>query len=270
MSDDFGTMNVSRGERAREIEAMREHYRRHRETLEELIGDAPTDHLAQQYARLVSEIDVSLAKLDDLDANARLSPPPASFSTEPGMRPLVTPPQHDFGPAPDMKPGASASRVLLIVFVAIVGLAVIGWFMWRASDRGGAATGTRVDESTATAPVTTETTGSEATSAEPSAGGLTVTPASQDFGVVRKGTRAVRTYALRNETDEPLSIKVSRSVCRCLYYQHAPVIPPKSQETLSVTVDGAKAKAGDLRETIRIASGNPSVKTSVDVIATIR
>jgi hypothetical protein len=158
----------------------------------------------------------------------------------------------------------------LIVLVAMIGLAAIGWLMWRASNRGDAATGTLVDATTATAPITTETTLPATTAPEPSAGGLTVAPASQDYGVMRKGTRAVRTFTLRNETDAPLSIKVSRSVCRCLYYQHPPVIPPKSDKTLSVTIDGAKAKAGDLRETVQVTTSDPSVKTSVDVIATIR
>ncbi len=266
MSDDFGTINVSRAERAREIEVMREHYRHHRAALEGLIADAPTEHLAQQYGRLVADIDTSLSKLDQLDG----PPSPQRKSTEPGMRPLVTPPQDGYTTAPDRKPGVSASRVVLILLAGVVGLALIGWLIWRASDRGNRATGVVAEETTATAPVDTETVETLATGSDAAVAGLAATPASQDFGIVRKGTRAVRTFTLRNESDSPLSIKVSRSVCRCLYYQHPPVIPPKNQETLTVTIDGAKARAGDLRETLQITSGDPSVKTSVDIIATVR
>ena len=57
MSDDFGTINVSRGERAREIEVLRQHYRQHREALVRMTSDAPTEHLAAEYQRLIVEID---------------------------------------------------------------------------------------------------------------------------------------------------------------------------------------------------------------------
>ena len=68
-----------------------------------------------------------------------------------------------------------------------------------------------------------------------------------------------------------MSIQVARSTCRCLYYEHAPVIPPKAKETLTITVDGAKAKAGALSETVRITKkGDPTVAASVEVSATIQ
>ncbi|HEX7833285.1 MAG TPA: DUF1573 domain-containing protein [Thermoanaerobaculia bacterium] len=277
MSDDFGTINVSRSERAREIEVMRQHYRRHRETLEGLIGDAPTEHLAQLYSRLVDDIDGSLRKLDELEGSASATtppPPPQPLAppTEPGMRPLQHDP-HDYSAIPERRAGAPASRVLLILLVAFVGLALIGWLIWKASDRGDAATGTIADDTSATSPVTTETeseTAAGTIAPAASGGGLIATPESQDFGVVRKGTRAVRKFTIRNETDEPAAIKISRSACRCLYYQHAKVIPPKNSETLSITIDGAKAKAGDLREELAVTTSDPSVKTTVHVIATIR
>ncbi|HEX2831415.1 MAG TPA: DUF1573 domain-containing protein [Thermoanaerobaculia bacterium] len=271
MSDDFGTINVSRSERAREIEVMREQYRRHRQALQELIGDAPSEQLAQQYSRLVGDIDVSLAKLDELEGRPSSSPPP----TEPGMRPLVEGPRHDYSVIGDRKPGAPASRVVLIVLVAIVGLALIGWLIWKASDRSDEVA--PVADETVTAPVTTETTETESGTIEPAAttpaavsGGLVPTPQSQDFGVVRKGTRAVRKFVLRNDSDSAAAIKVSRSACRCLYYQHPPSIGAKKEGTLTVTIDGAKAKAGVLSESLQITTGDPSVKTSVNVNATVR
>jgi hypothetical protein len=289
MSDDFGTINVSRSERAREIEVMREHYRRHRRSLQELIADAPTEQLAQQYSRLVADIDASMAKLDELEGRPGAVPPPPAPAistaaspmpspappTEPGMQPLVEGPQHDYGVVGDRKPGASASRVLLIVFVALIGLAVIGWLIWKASDRGDA----NVVAEETTAPMTTETdTPAETGTIEPvstapaaaASSGLVATPQSQDFGVIRKGTRAVRKFTIRNDGDEAAAIKVSRSACRCLYYQHPPSIAAKKEATLTVTVDGAKAPAGDLRESLEITTRDPSVKTSVNVIATVR
>ena len=66
MSDDFGTVNVKRGDRAREIEVLRQHYRAHRETLMRMVPDAPTEQLAGEYQRLVVSIDNSLRKLDEL------------------------------------------------------------------------------------------------------------------------------------------------------------------------------------------------------------
>jgi hypothetical protein len=100
---------------------------------------------------------------------------------------------------------------------------------------------------------------------------LAVTPPSHDYGVIRKGTRATRQFEIANNSNAPLSIQVARSACRCLYYEQAPVIPPKAKESLTVTVDGAKAKAGVLSEIVRITKkGDPTVAASVDVSATIQ
>src|SRR6266542_715914 len=57
MSDDFGTVNVRRGDRAREIEVLRQHYRGHRDALSRLVADAPTEQLAGEYQRLITNID---------------------------------------------------------------------------------------------------------------------------------------------------------------------------------------------------------------------
>ena len=74
MSEDFGTINVKRGERAREIEVLRQHYRQHREALARMIADAPTEHLAAEYQRLVIEIDRALGKLNELEGMAATPP----------------------------------------------------------------------------------------------------------------------------------------------------------------------------------------------------
>src|SRR6266576_2735568 len=94
MSDDFGTLSVKRGDRAREIEILRRHYREHREALARMIQEAPSEQLAAEYQRLVRSIDASLSKLDDL---GRVEDPSEVTQTdverpEPGMKPLSATP----------------------------------------------------------------------------------------------------------------------------------------------------------------------------------
>lgn len=280
MSDDFGTINLRRGERAREIEVLRQHYRQHREALAGMVADAPTDHLANEYQRLIGEIDRALSKLHELEGGAAAPPPPPPRSTEPGMRPLATPPvaNDDLADAPAIPASEYAeprSRLPLIVGAALLALALIGWLIWRASsDRTGATA--IVEEPTATVTTDTADAGTSASddTIEPAStvpAELAVVPVSHDYGVIRKGTRATRQYELSNTTDEPMSINVARSACRCLFYEHAPVIPPKAKENLTVTIDGARAKAGTLREQIRITSkSNAAIGTTIDVNATIQ
>ena len=100
---------------------------------------------------------------------------------------------------------------------------------------------------------------------------LQIEPVSHDYGVVRKGTRAARQFEIVNTTDAPMTIAVARSNCRCLYYDYADVVPPKGRETLTVTIDGAKADAGPLRESVRVSSErDPAAETTFDVTATIQ
>jgi hypothetical protein len=307
--DDFGTINVRRGERAREIEVLRQHYRTHRDSLQRMTADAPTEHLASEYQRLVNEIDRALGKLDELEGKPAMpvTAPPAHEPTRPhgdplaaqrpeaGSRPLVipppavppTPPPHparagmDIADAPTL-PGNEQydveprSRVPIIIGAALLALALIGWLIWRASSERGGETIVEERPVVETAD-TTDTT--EAGTPEPvtntvaaaATGLLRVTPAAQDYGTIRKGTRATRQFELTNTSEEPISIAVARSACRCLFYEHAPVIPPKAKENITVTVDAARAKAGALREQIRVTSkADPAVGATLDVNATIQ
>ncbi|MGZ5445057.1 MAG: DUF1573 domain-containing protein [Thermoanaerobaculia bacterium] len=202
----------------------------------------------------------SLVKmLEDVDAQLR----ELEIFETPGARPLVTTPDYE---EPVTTQAGSGPRVLLIIGAAFLALVLIAWLIWRASSDRPAATGT-VAEETVTDTETLPATITEAPAIE----ALTVTPASRDYGLVRKGTRVTRQYEITNNTEEPISITVARSACRCLYYEHAPVIPPKAKDSVTVTVDGAKAKAGTLRETIKLtAKSDPSIGTSFDVIATVR
>lgn len=288
MSDEFGTINVQRGERAREIEVMRQHYRQHRDALARMTADAPTESLAAEYQRLIVEIDRALGKLNELEGPPAAPPParpPDRLKTEPGLRPLVTAPVTEEpeaeGVYEELPPAEEEprSRVPLILGIAIVALALIGWLIWKASSDGKPAATTTSPDATTTSPIVEETAGATSTLPDTAveettpAGtqGLTAAPRSHDYGVIRKGTRATRQFEITNHTDEPISIAVTRSACRCLFYEHAPVIPPKAKESVTVTVDGARAKVGALRESIRVgAKSDPTAGTSVDVIATIR
>lgn len=297
MSDDFETVSAKRGDRTREIEHLRSRYRRHRDTLMSLVSDAPSELLAADYRRVIADIDVALARLNEAEGRsasgaslagaaipaAAVPPPPPQHparrgATEPGMRPLVTTPaaaDEDSTISDYATPDASDSRkrLILIAAAALVALAAIGWLIWKASGRPD--TGTVVEEPASTTAPATATAGTAAEDAPvtPARGArpLTVTPDSIDYGIVRKGTRVTRQYEVVNNGEEPLAFQVERSTCRCLYYEHAPVIPPKAKETLTVTIDGAKAKAGPLLESLRVtAKSDPSIVTTFDVTATVR
>lgn len=292
MSDDFGTVNLRRGERAREIEVLRGHYRRHREALVAMIEDAPTENLALQYQQIIAELDRSLAKLNELEGSAPPPPPPARAAdaaprhparngvevppvpapVNAGMRPLAGS-VHDDDPSdgaaytPDVAVTREVprSRLAIIALVALLALGAIGWLIWRASSDRDATEGAVVEE-----PLATDA-GTVAPEPVAAPALLVATPETQDYGVVRKGTRATRQFQIANNSEEPVSIEVERSACRCLYYEHAPVIPPKASERLTVTIDGAKAKAGELSETLTIAAkSDPSNATTVNVTATVR
>lgn len=296
-SDDFGTINVRRGERTRELEVLRQHYRQHRDALLRMIADAPTEHLASEYQRLVAEIDRALGKLDELEgrpAAAAAVPPPQHEPTRPhgdplaaqrprthdaASRPLVTPAGsvHDDYSLPPGYPGEgeSRSRLPLIIGAAVLALALIGALIWWASSDRDPAAGAIVEDTAAATDTAADTAVATDDTIEPAAtpraAGLAAAPQTHDYGVIRKGTRATRQFEIANNTDEPVTINVARSACRCLFYEHAPVVPPRGKESLTVTVDGARAKGGELREAIRVASkSDPSVGTTFNVTATIR
>lgn len=261
MSDDFGTINAKRGERAREIEVLRQHYKQHREALARMTMDAPTEHLAAEYQRLIVEIDRALGKLNELEGT---SAPPLPVMPTAELRRTE---EHDL-PMGEAEP---RSRVPLILAAALIALALIGWLIWRASrDRGGVGGAIAETETTATVSTAPDTAIEEAPPA-PAASALAATPPSHDYGVIRKGTRAVRQFEITNNGDEPMTVEVARSACRCLYYEYESLIPPKGKETLTVTVDGAKAKSGELRETLKITKkGDPAVTATAEVRATVQ
>jgi hypothetical protein len=281
MSDEFGTINVRRGERAREIEIIRQQYRRHRSALTDMIADAPTEHLAAEYQRLIGELDSSLMKLNELEtpgSTAAAAAAAASASAEPptlrdpGKRPLVTAPRNEYD-TPVEEPGRGNKSLLFAILAAgLVVLGLLGWLMWRSASDERPDTPI-VAETETTAIATPDDTGT-ITPVTPQAAvveAFSLKPGTQDFGVIRKGTRAVRQFELTNTTDQPITVAIARSACRCLYYSHAPVIPPKAKETITVTIDGARAKAGQLQESVKVSSkADASIATTMNVTATVR
>lgn len=288
MSDDFGTVSVKRGDRTREIEVLRQHYNLHRETLTQMVPDAPTEHLANEYKRLIADIDASVRKLDELDrvpsgtaaGSASGLNETQRMGTSPGNRPLVSQePVTDHGIAaheiPADRPSGNSSRILLMLVIALAVLGVIGWLIWRASsDKKASATQVIEQPGTTTSAIgESPAPGSLTTIPAASASSIRITPEVADYGTIRKGTRAVRQFEITNTTTTPLSFIVARSACRCLYYEYnaKTKLAPKAKEALTVTVDGARAKAGALDERIAVTSkDDPNANGTIGVRAVIK
>lgn len=285
MSDDFGTVSVKRGDRAREIEVMRERYRAHRDALQRMASDAPTDHLATEYQRLAREVEAALAKLDELEGRstnpgATPIPPlplPPSPRTSAGDRPLTGPPadlreEPSIGDEPSTARPSAGSRVAIILVAAVIVLAGIVWLIWHGSERRGAAT--PVVEQSSTVDTAAPATAPPVTPTAPEAiGTLKITPALADYGTIRKGTRAVRQFEVINNSSKPIIIQVARSACHCLFYEYQSKTktPPRGKETVTIAVDGAKAKAGPLRETLAVtAKEDPAIAGEITVQAVIK
>ena len=292
MSDDFGTVSVKRGDRAREIEVLRQHYRTHRDALVRMVPDAPTEQLAAEYQRLIASIDASLRKLDELEgkgtAAGTVAVPNPSYNetqrmgTAPGNRPLVSSavlsePVTDHGigayDGPTDRPANNGSRMLLMMLIAVAVLGVIGWLIWRASfDKKATTTPQVIEQPPSTTSPDTGTTAA-ITPADAPAASIRIAPEVADYGTIRKGTRAVRQFEITNLSSTPLAISVARSTCRCLYYEYDAKVKlaPKAKEALTVTVDGARAKAGALNESIAVTSkDDPNATGTIGVRAVIK
>jgi Protein of unknown function (DUF1573) len=271
MSDEFGTVNVRKGERGREIEAIRQQYRHHRDALVRMVADAPTEHLAAEYQRLIRDIDASIVKLDEIEGR-----PATATASSAGSRPLVNTPESerdtlvtDDIPPSDSEPAQQSSRVLMIVIAGVIVLGAIVWLLWRASGDGKVVeqpvtVTTPVVETVAPAPATTPAPVVATTAV------LKITPAAANYGAIRKGTRAVRQFSIENTSAAAVPVKLARSTCRCLFYDYTERVPAHGKETITVTIDGARAKTGTLHETVQVTSKNdPAVVAQFDVNATI-
>lgn len=295
MSDD--------GRRGRELDNLRRQYRDHREALTRMAADAPTEHLAAEYNRLISGIDGSLAKLEELEAapgrrgtaagTAAVPPPPAAARAAASARPHGDPLAEEAQPLsrPLLGSGDRASeyepaeperrgdnKFVLMLILGIPILALLGWLAWKASRNGDSGPVTE------TAPIAEEAAADTGT-ARPAETGtvrpvtpppkavsqIVVVPAAADFGVVGKGTRAVRQVEITNRGDQTLEIQVARSKCRCLYYEYKSKLEANRKETLTITLDGGKAQAGTIQEALAITSKrDPALTATVQVTATVQ
>jgi len=271
MPEEFGTVNLKRPE-SREIEMLRRHYRSHRDSLARLIADAPSEHLAGEYQRLISEIDAAILKLDELEGKrpgVNTDTNPALRPSAPGTRPLVRPTEPEgMTPVDFTRTGGDArTRIAMIVVAGVIVLGIIGWLIWRASS-----------ERKPPVPVVEQPIGTTNAAPPPAvtpapvpAPSLVITPAVADYGLIRKGTRAVRQFEITNSGDAPVEIEVARSACRCLFYDYTAKLPPKGKESITVTIDAARARVGALQEVVAVqARKEPTSKATFEVRAVIR
>jgi hypothetical protein len=267
MTEDLETVNGGARTMSRDIDALRQRYLEHRQALERLVANAPTETLAQRYRQVIAEIDAAVQKLADLErgidpaaaAPAALDKEFAGRRTAPGLKSIRSDPQT--APLPAVE--STGPRTILILVIGVVVLAVLGYFIWRFAtrdDQAGPGTTTAVSETQA--PVST---------APPVKPALSVDPQTQDYGIVSRGSRATRQFELLNNTDQPMTIRAQRSDCRCLWFEYSDTIPPQGSTTMTVTVDGAKAPSGPLHETVEVAlRTDPKITTTFEVVADIQ
>jgi hypothetical protein len=290
--DEFNTINVGRQQMARELELLRQRYLGHRETLVRLEADAPSEELAARYRALQQEIDDAVHKLGELasgepavkrtqPASGRIpamvapvaaatasaaTPSTPSTTSSIADRPLHTSTRTSTPsstPEPIVEP-EDKKRLIYIVTAAALMLMILALLIWRSRRNDGA---TPVVEETPAAAVTATEAPVESVA---DSGVLSVNPASHDFGTIRKGTRAVRQFRVENSSDQPVAVSIDRSTCRCLWFDFDSSIPAKSSSILAITVDGAKAKAGALEETVTIKNkGDADDSTTIRLMAKI-
>jgi hypothetical protein len=284
-NDEFGTQNVSSQQMARELESLRQRYLAHRDTLSRLEADAPSEQLAVRYAELRHELEMALQKVDELGSGRGTLPgtraavsgaaaAPRTVTATPAPtrgadwqnRSVLSDVTAETQPVPPEAVGSDATRrILLIGAVALLVLTLLGALAWRYSKNRAASKAVIVEQTssdvTTTQPSTVvETTATESAAAESD---LTVTPEAHDFGVIKKGTRAVRQFRIENHTSRPMTVTIKRSACRCLWFDYDSKVPAKSSTILAVTVDGAKAKAGALKESIELSAGSERATVAI-------
>ena len=173
---------------------------------------------------------------------------------------------------PSDRPSNNGSRMLLMLVIAVAVLGIIGWLIWRASSDKKPTTPQVIEQPPRRRMRIPRDTRRDA-GAGRARGSIRIAPEVADYGTIRKGTRAVRQFEITNLSSTPLSITVARSTCRCLYYEYDAKVKlaPKAKEALTVTVDGARAKAGALNESIAVTSkDDPNATGTIGVRAVIK
>lgn len=277
MPEEWNTINLSR-EKAigREIEHLRTRYMQHMATLEKLILEAPTDHLAGEYERVRQEVELSLHKLNELETGTPSARPVASRAPLPAATAVTGSkskrPEDD--PFYQTNPSVlvqrdSPARALAIVLIGFLVVALSAYFFWRYVQGRRAATSDPA-ETTVSSTSPEETATLREIAPEQATTGFTISPPSQDYGRIRRGTRATRQFDLTNNTDAEIPLAVSRSNCKCLWFEFV-ALPPGGSTTLTVTIDAARAPKGTLRETVTVSSKtNPKLSENLEVTAVIQ
>jgi len=268
-NDDWGTVSIKPAKKTgREIASLRQRYVQQREALGQLAADAPSEHLAREYMRVRGEVEAALAKLDALEeSDPSLQSRPGVAADAPASR---AKPFFPDATQPMARGGGSESsertRLFLIPLIGLLVLGLLGFFVWRSFSKRERATDLIVEVPTATiTPIEPEV-------VEPPkpTSPLAITPASHEFGMIRRGTRATRQFELTNSSGSLVTFKVARSSCRCLYYEYLDKLQPRGKSSLTVTVDGGKAKSGLIQETIEVRDKTSNQPLgSFGVVATI-
>jgi hypothetical protein len=283
----------------RELESLRQRYHDHRRSIRHLLQTAPDARLAARYERMLEEIQRSVEQLDRLDkdpfpeddvANPAIPEPTPHL---PRVAPAVPPrkggefdtiavrsgkapfdeAEFDAGSRSWNKPVVNDATldqridrepkrwpwIVGLLLLALLAAAVLLFWLGEGGDPT-VRDRTIVEEELA-----------ERAEPEPPPSLLTAEPASFDFGVIPKGNRGVHRFTIHNSSGEALPISVSRSDCRCLWYDYPAQIAPNESVELSITVDGARASEGPLREAVRIESERlPGEVATIEVTAEIR
>jgi Na+-transporting methylmalonyl-CoA/oxaloacetate decarboxylase gamma subunit len=268
--------------RNREIATLRKRYVDHRELLSRMIADAPADRLAQSYMQVRAEIDAAIAKIDEIEGGRATTAPidlkpqasAAAGSTHPALRgtgeaePLAIDQdllRDDYIETPHRRafPAAAAVAVVLVL------LSLLAFVVWRFA-RNVESTRSSIVEETATS-VEPATTATEPLEPPPAAQSLAITPVQYDYGIIRKGTRKTQKFSMTNNSDGPLTVRTGRSNCRCLWFEHPDTILPGATGALTITVDGGRAQAGPVSETVVVSSRDkPDISARIQVTARVQ
>ena len=294
--EDWSEREIDRGAAIdREVDRLRGVYRDHAETLSKLAASAPSKQLARRYQELISEINKSIVGLDEVEPGAIArktgetpapmperekptrelplpvppSPPPAPPKAPPAERPILS--TYAASPPPEESEQGALLRIVFIVGLAVVLIAVLGLFVWKYSGDRPAPRNDDTPPPVVAIPVAEEPVAPAPEPKPVRPTHLTVSPQQQDFGTVAKGTSGVRTFELTNTGTRPLTLEIARSKCRCLWYDPPKSIPAGGRGTLTVRVDGTKAPAGLLAESIEISGkGDPDATAVLEITADVK
>jgi len=280
MEKDWSTINVQRDQAfGGESDEMRQRLLHHHEAITALAQSAPTEELTRRYSEVRAEIEQAIQRLDDLrksgaaSSAAYASPAANGTAARPGSWTNTQP----YTPPAPQSAGAAITpeknRTIILVLLGVVALSVfalLGWRYLRGHDSGKvvAQPASRAADSTDSRIVEAPAPNPAAVAA--AAEGLVITPASQAFGKVKKGTRIVKKFQIANNSSETLNIAAGRSQCHCLWFQFNSRIAAGAKVPMTITLDGARAKKGPVNETITLKSKeHPEETSTVGVTANV-